>query len=427
MQSQINQIVAPSGEAPSAAEVQNARIGADGVTYSTLGDAIRTQVDVLHEITDALSGAHEDCSFSDNGSYSSPYSFNTTVGYCCTRLVKKGQTIQKFINKINITSAVTFGFAFFDLFGKCIYLKDMTGFVGKIIDINYTAEADGYMCLVIPSASAVQLAFTTTILANAKPLSATRIEGLPNASFPVIGNSYTWNKSEAYNIYPSFTTIVTDFSAMNIPAESGNKYFDKKIAFLGDSLTAGYLEGGGYARKPYPSVCADDLHLKSFQNLGMSSSSISPAGNPTNSFVSRINTIDSDVDYVVVMGGTNDHIYGTPLGELTDTTADTLCGAMNILFNGIQAINSKIEVIFVIPIQKSWIGANTLGLTFNDYLSKIKEMCDYCSIRTVNAYGKSGLTLKLTRPATLYGSGLHLTADGYAYLGHRMAEMLKNV
>jgi hypothetical protein len=44
LQSQINQIVAPSGEAPSAAEVQNARIGADNVTYPTLGDAIRGQV-----------------------------------------------------------------------------------------------------------------------------------------------------------------------------------------------------------------------------------------------------------------------------------------------------------------------------------------------------------------------------------------------
>lgn len=44
MQSQINQIVAPSGKAPSGAEVQNARIGADGVTYDTLGTAIRTQV-----------------------------------------------------------------------------------------------------------------------------------------------------------------------------------------------------------------------------------------------------------------------------------------------------------------------------------------------------------------------------------------------
>lgn len=43
LQSQINQIVSPSGEAPSAAEVTNARIGSDGYTYSSLGNAIRTQ------------------------------------------------------------------------------------------------------------------------------------------------------------------------------------------------------------------------------------------------------------------------------------------------------------------------------------------------------------------------------------------------
>ena len=44
LQSQINQLVAPTGEAPSAAEVQNARVGANGTTYTTLGDAIRGQV-----------------------------------------------------------------------------------------------------------------------------------------------------------------------------------------------------------------------------------------------------------------------------------------------------------------------------------------------------------------------------------------------
>lgn len=48
LQSQINQIIAPTGEAPSAAEVQNARIGENGRTYSTLGDAIRTQVRELY-------------------------------------------------------------------------------------------------------------------------------------------------------------------------------------------------------------------------------------------------------------------------------------------------------------------------------------------------------------------------------------------
>lgn len=50
LQSQINQLVAPSGEAPSAAEIENARIGADGVTYTTLGEAIRTPHNALKAI-----------------------------------------------------------------------------------------------------------------------------------------------------------------------------------------------------------------------------------------------------------------------------------------------------------------------------------------------------------------------------------------
>lgn len=43
LQAQIDQLIAPSGSAPSAAEVENARIGSDGTVYPTLGDAIRTQ------------------------------------------------------------------------------------------------------------------------------------------------------------------------------------------------------------------------------------------------------------------------------------------------------------------------------------------------------------------------------------------------
>lgn len=44
LQSQIDQFVAPTGTAPNPAEIENARIGADNVTYTTLGEAIRTQV-----------------------------------------------------------------------------------------------------------------------------------------------------------------------------------------------------------------------------------------------------------------------------------------------------------------------------------------------------------------------------------------------
>ena len=43
----INNIISPSGEAPNAAEITDARVGANGTIYNNLGTAIRTQVDNL--------------------------------------------------------------------------------------------------------------------------------------------------------------------------------------------------------------------------------------------------------------------------------------------------------------------------------------------------------------------------------------------
>lgn len=53
LSARIDQIVSPSGEAPSSAEVADARISSNGATYSTLGNAIRTP---FSDFTDALTG-----------------------------------------------------------------------------------------------------------------------------------------------------------------------------------------------------------------------------------------------------------------------------------------------------------------------------------------------------------------------------------
>ena len=44
LQAQIDQIVAPSGEAPNPSEIINARIGINNGTYNSLGNAIRNQI-----------------------------------------------------------------------------------------------------------------------------------------------------------------------------------------------------------------------------------------------------------------------------------------------------------------------------------------------------------------------------------------------
>lgn len=59
LDTQFQQFIAPTGEAPNPAEITNARVGADGVTYTTLGDAIRTQVTDLKSEINAVADTTE--------------------------------------------------------------------------------------------------------------------------------------------------------------------------------------------------------------------------------------------------------------------------------------------------------------------------------------------------------------------------------
>lgn len=71
LQAEIDQLIAPTGEAPSAAEVQNARIGVDGTTYDTLGNAIRGQVGDLKNALNNVNGALDE----SNVIYGKKYGF----------------------------------------------------------------------------------------------------------------------------------------------------------------------------------------------------------------------------------------------------------------------------------------------------------------------------------------------------------------
>ena len=85
LQSQINQIVAPSGEAPSVAEVENARVGADGITYSALGDAIRNQVTPIlkSKLAICYSDLTRDGFVNNNGVFTAYNGYKTTPMIPC--------------------------------------------------------------------------------------------------------------------------------------------------------------------------------------------------------------------------------------------------------------------------------------------------------------------------------------------------------
>ena len=84
LKSRVDQIIAPTGEAPNPSEITDARVGADGKTYDSLGNAIRTQVtnlkSAIYSVTSTDNLFDKDSPF-ENGTYKSTGAWDSTANY----------------------------------------------------------------------------------------------------------------------------------------------------------------------------------------------------------------------------------------------------------------------------------------------------------------------------------------------------------
>ena len=144
LQSQIDQLVAPTGEAPTPAEIENARIGDDGVTYDTLGNAIRGQFsDLKSEISypaKAILDIRENAIvgfLNGSGQVLSKYTAYRTSLYIG---VKNGDAFTYKIKTASGSSAI----AFYSSPSEASFVSKVTGDETVQSGI-YTAPADGYI------------------------------------------------------------------------------------------------------------------------------------------------------------------------------------------------------------------------------------------------------------------------------------------
>ena len=110
----------------------------------------------------------------------------------------------------------------------------------------------------------------------------------------------------------------------------------KKVAFLGDSITAGV--GASELCYSYPRVFEKLANCEVFVD-GISATRIAP---------------QKDADIIVVFGGTNDFGHGNaPFGEFADRETDTFCGSMHTLCQTLMQTHPKATVIFMTPLHRT--------------------------------------------------------------------------
>lgn len=132
---------------------------------------------------------------------------------------------------------------------------------------------------------------------------------------------------------------------------------NKKINFLGDSITKGGGTSGGEAL--FTEVLRKRYGLTEARNYGIGGTRIAPKKNPSENpihdqdFCSRVEQMEEDADIVVVFGGTNDYGHGdAPFGDVSDRNSDTFCGACHVLFQSLKRRFPQSRILVLTPLHR---------------------------------------------------------------------------
>ena len=240
-----------------------------------------------------------------------------------------------------------------------------------------------------------------------------------------------------------------NFNSATLPDFSLTNLSGKKIAFIGDSITAG--SSASTASNRYLNVFCS-LVGATFVNLGISGTGL--CTNMKNNlssqrFVTRATAANlNDVDMIVVFGGTNDFSYDSkPIGDffveetitggtyigtkkkVPPTDTDTFSGALHELINTIRGLKPETPILFMTPLNRGRYNstrpisseANANGDYLQDYVNAIKTICEFYAIpvfdsgSAMNSDWTSQVAGSITNPLT--EDGLHPTDAGHIRLG----------
>ena len=197
----------------------------------------------------------------------------------------------------------------------------------------------------------------------------------------------------------------------------------KKWVVVGDSLT----EVNSRTTKNYHHYIAEETGIEVI-NMGVSGTGYKRTEESGRAFYQRINNIQTDADIVTIFGSGNDlglfnESNVSVLGEVTDTTTDTICGCINVTLDNLYKRIPTVRLGIVTP--TPWVGYpphienNKMEL----YSQKLIEICKRRSIPVLDLYHGSNLrpwdeTFRNLMYSRDDGNGVHPDENGHKQI-HR--------
>ena len=231
-------------------------------------------------------------------------------------------------------------------------------------------------------------------------------------------------------------------SVTPIPPTTGTALDGKTIVFVGDSITAGFVQEQGLPnygqRNGYVEMLQKKYPKAVFKNLAVGGATVGHyEGEPTPCVVEQINnaiTQYPNADYIIIQGGVNDTWLSSKvsLGEMSSgytasLNEGTFCGALESIFKKAQMqwIGKRIGFLTTHKIPS----APSLG----NYMDKAREICkkwsvpylDLHNLSTLNyaiAEVKSNLSYKTADHPN--GDGTHPNIKGYEVITPKIESWL---
>lgn len=213
---------------------------------------------------------------------------------------------------------------------------------------------------------------------------------------------------------------------------------DYRTAILGDSITDKSVYKDIITTHYTDYLYENCTFIENIQNVGYAGSCIAglpdKEGKMSPSFIERCSQIKSDVNLIIVFGGTNDYGIGSstlpnPLGEYGDESAETFYGGLKTLIDMLEESHPAATIVFVTPIFRKEQGLpelpnkNKYGYGLDEYAAAIKETCEKRNIGCIDAFNE--LTeLNAVTCDDYEVDGLHLNNEGNILLGKFLAKKL---
>ena len=203
------------------------------------------------------------------------------------------------------------------------------------------------------------------------------------------------------------------------------KWANRKWVCMGDSLT----ESNSRTSKHYFDYISEKTGIQTV-NLGVSGTGYMNRQDLNKAFYQRVADIPEDADVITIFGSGNDLSH--PLGTVTDTGTDTLCGCINTTIDAIYERIPLARLGIITP--TPWIGSMPSKTTCSmaKYSEAIVEICRRRSIPCLDLYHESNLrpddeTFRKLAFSKDDGSGVHPDEKGHEIIAASFQSLLERL